>query len=111
VGEKETRQILVPRKVIDELLATIFTVQQYVTLGLAVLGIATLAVATLVFLLSLRLRRREIETLHKIGGQRGAVLTICLFEIVFVLTTSAALAAGLALVTYVSGPNIIRFIL
>jgi putative ABC transport system permease protein len=110
-GEAQALQILVPEKVVDELLATILTVQRYVTLGMGVLGAATLATASLVFLLSLRLRRREIETLHKIGGQRGAVFVICLFEIVFVLLVSAVLAALGSVVTQWIGPDLIRFFL
>ena len=111
LGDQATTQILAPRKVIAELLATIFTVQQYVTLGMAVLGAATLATAALVFLLSLRLRRREIETLHKIGGKRSAVLVICAFEVVSVLSISALLASFVALATEWAGPNLIRLFL
>jgi putative ABC transport system permease protein len=109
--EARATQILVPEKVIDELLATILTVQRYVTLGMAVLGMATLATAALVFLLSLRLRRREIETLHKIGGQRAAVFTICAFEIVFVLASAALLAGVLSVLTHWVGPALIRLFL
>ena len=76
-----------------------------------VLGIATLATAAIVFLLSLRLRRREFETLHKIGGGRGAVLVIGLFEIVFVIAVSAALAALLAAAISRTGPDIFRIFL
>jgi len=111
LGEDHAAQILIPQKVIDGLLATILTVQQYVTVGMAVLGVATLATASLVFLLSLRLRRREIETLHKIGGQRGAVFAICAFEIVFVLAVSTLLASLLAATTHWVGPDLIRFFL
>jgi len=111
VGDESATQILIPRTVIAELLATILTVQRYVTLGMAVLGVATLATAALVFLLSLRLRRREIETLHKIGGQRSVVLVICAFEIVTVLSISASLATLTALATEWLSPNLIRLFL
>lgn len=110
-GEEQTAQVLVPEKVINELLATILTVQRYVTLGMGVLGGATLATAAMVFLLSLRLRRREIETLHKIGGQRNAVLAICAFEVIFVLLVSALLAGLCAGATHWTGPDLIRFFL
>ena len=111
VGREATRQILQPQGVIDELLATVFTVQRYVTLGLVVLGVATIAVTALVFSLSLRLRRREIETLHKIGGQRGAVWVICLFEISAVLAAAVTLAGILLLVTYFTGNAILKLLL
>ena len=62
----------------------------------------------LVFLLSLRLRRREIETLFKIGGSRAAVGTVMVFEVVVVLLTSVVLAAGLTLLTREFGSAAIR---
>jgi len=111
LGEETSTQILDPQRIIAELLDTILTVQQYVTLGMAVLGVATLVTAALVFLLSLRLRRREIETLHKIGGQRSAVLIICAFEVVSVLSISALLAGLVALATQWGGLSLIRFLL
>jgi putative ABC transport system permease protein len=111
VDEDANQQIVVPSGVVGELLARILTVQQYVTLGMALLTAATLAIAGLVFLLSLRLRRREIETLHKIGGSRVAVTLLCSFEIVFVLAVSSAGATLLAGLTRWSGFELIRFFL
>jgi putative ABC transport system permease protein len=107
----EDRQIIVPTDVIASLLATVLTVQHYVTMGMILLGGATLATASMVFLLSLRLRRREIETLHKIGGEPMAVLTVCAFEVLFVLCISMVLAAVLAGLTWWVSPNLIRMIL
>ena len=46
--------------VMDDLLATVFTVRQYVLAAVALVGAATLATIALVFLLSIRLRRAEI---------------------------------------------------
>ena len=42
--------------------------------------------------LSLRLRRREIETIVKIGGSRAAVTGLLISEVVFVLVLGAVLA-------------------
>jgi putative ABC transport system permease protein len=56
-------QILQPTTVIDDLLGTIFTVQSFVVAGMLLVGLAALATTVLVFTLSLRLRKREIETM------------------------------------------------
>jgi ABC-type antimicrobial peptide transport system permease subunit len=48
-------------------------VQTFVIAAVVVVGISTLATAILVFMLSLRLRRREIETMRKIGGSRASI--------------------------------------
>ncbi len=91
----ETRQILKPATVMDDLLGDILTVEKFVVAAFLLVGLATLATAALVFLLSIRLRRREIETLVKIGGSKPRVTAILLTEIVAVLLASAVLAAAL----------------
>ena len=92
----------------NELLATVLTVQRFVVAGAVVLGLATLASASLVFALSLRLRRREIDTLFKIGGSRAAVGMVMASEIVVVLAVGALLAATLTLATREFGAVLIR---
>jgi putative ABC transport system permease protein len=92
-------QIVRPREVMDELLGTILTIQKFVVAGAVIVGAATLASVVLVFLLSLRLRARERETLFKIGGSRGAVGLIMGSEIGAVLLTGVALAALLTALT------------
>ena len=104
----EAVQIVRPDVVMDELLDTILTVQRYVVAGALIVGLATLGSVALVFLLSLRLRRREIETLFKIGGSRAAVAAIMSSEIVAVLLTSFLLAALLTLLTSQFGSTAMR---
>ena len=60
------------------------------------------------FLLSLRLRQREIETMRKIGGTRLRVVGICVSEIILVLITGICLAALLTLATYLASHTLIR---
>lgn len=104
----EQAQIVRPVTVMDELLDTILTVQKYVVAGAVILGLATLATTALVFMLSLRLRRRERETLLKIGGARLSVGVIMASEIVVVLLAGAVLAGGLTFVTNQFGSMAIR---
>ncbi|MHC4942051.1 MAG: ABC transporter permease [Planctomycetota bacterium] len=101
-------QITKPLTVMNELLGTILTVQSYVVTAVIIIGISTLATAALVFLLSQRLRRREIETMHKIGGSRGMVTFILGSEIVTVLAAGILFAAGLTLLTSWAGSSLIR---
>jgi putative ABC transport system permease protein len=92
----------------QELLGTIFTVQSYVVAAIATVALATLITTALVFLLSLRLRRRERETLVKIGGARGSVAVILASEVIFVLGISIAIASGLTAATSRLGAAAIR---
>ena len=107
-GGEERAQIVPPLAVMEGLLDTILTVQKFVIAGAILVGIATLASAALVFLLSLRLRKREIQTLFKIGGSRMTVGAVMASEIVAVLVSSAVLAGGLTLLTRVFGALAIR---
>jgi putative ABC transport system permease protein len=99
LGEDQPVQIVAPPDVLGDLLETVFTVGSYVTVGMVIVGLATLATIGLVFLLSLQLRRREIETMWKIGGSRARIAAILVFEIVSVLLAGVLLAAVLAIFT------------
>jgi len=97
-----------PRDVVEELLDTILTIQQFIVAAVFIVAVATIATAALVFLLSLRLRRREIDTIGKIGGGRWHVASMLLAEIVIVLVLGCVLAAGLTALTWRYGSAIIE---
>jgi len=88
-------QLVLPRTVLGNLLETVFTVQNYVILGLVMLSLATIAVITLVFLLSQQLRYGEFQTLKRMGASRGFVSTLVVSELGFVFLGSLLLAAAL----------------
>ncbi len=111
LGSSETCQIVQPAQVMDGLLATIFTVQGYVVLCIGLVGGATLATMVLVFLLSLRLRRREIETLVKVGGSRIRVALVMGSEMMGVLAAGLLLAGLLTLLTAWLGPALVPMLL
>jgi len=102
------KQIVRPRDVVEELLDTILTIQQFIVAAVFIVAVATVATASLVFLLSLRLRRREIDTIGKIGGGRWHVASMLLAEIVIVLVLGSALAAGLTALTWRYGSAVIE---
>jgi putative ABC transport system permease protein len=88
-------QMIVPAAVLNELLETVFAVQNYVILGLAMLSLATVAVITLVFLLSQQLRKGEFHTLSRIGASKAYIGTLVASEIAFVFIGSFILAGAL----------------
>ena len=85
-------QLIIPGQVLGELLDTVFTVQNYVILGMAMLSLATVAVITLVFLLSQQLIRGEFYTLKRMGASRGFIATLVASELGFVFLGSLLLA-------------------
>jgi putative ABC transport system permease protein len=83
-------QIVLPLDVARGLLRNVFRVGELFDGLLLLVGAATLLAIALVFALSLRLRRREIETIHLIGCGRWTVARLVAAEIALI-----ALAAGL----------------
>ncbi len=110
-GADELSQIIRPRVVMDELLATVLTVQSFIVTAVVIVASSTVATAILVFMLSIRLRRREITTMMKIGGSRMTVLSVLASEILAVLVISLILAFGMTLLTAHYGSSFIRTIL
>jgi len=88
-------QMIVPTEVVDELVDTMFSVRDWILLGSLAVGAATAMTAALVFALSIRVRRREIETIQKIGGGRQRLATILGAEIVAVIVAAVLIAAAL----------------
>ena len=67
--------------------------------AVVVVGCSTLLTTVLVFLLSLRLRRREILTMHRIGGCRKQIGAILAAEIVVTVLLGVGLAGVLTALT------------
>jgi putative ABC transport system permease protein len=101
-------QLISPPEVMDELIATIFTVRQFVITALSIVGFATGLVVILVFLLSLRLRQSEMQTLRSIGGGRWHLATLAAAEIVMVVAVAAALAMLLTWLTEQWGTSLVQ---
>ena len=109
--EQETAvQMLVPLKIIQELLDTVFVVRDYVVLAGAGVAIVAFEIMALVFALSIRLRRREIATIRKIGGARQRLMGVLSAEIVIVVAAGISLAAVLTRVVSHFGELLVRVI-
>jgi len=107
----ERVQIVRPAVVMNDLLDTVLTIQRYVVAAIALAGAAAVSTMALVFLLSIRLRRREIETLVKLGASRGSVAAILASEVVIVFSLGAALAGVLTAAASRFGASAIRALL
>jgi putative ABC transport system permease protein len=106
----QTVQMVVPRAVVDELVDTMFSVRNVMLAVSLGLGLATIATAALVFALSVRLRRREIETMRKIGAPRRRVRAILASEVLIVVVASLAIAAALTAVVSRFGGVLLRML-
>ena len=107
--EDDTDLLLVrPGDVMAELLATVVAVRQYVLAAVLLVGATTVVTIMLVFVLSVRLRRGEIQTMARIGAPPMRVAMILGCEILLVLLISACLAAVLTALAANIGENIFR---
>ena len=109
--ERDRVQIVRSQKVIGELLDTVFTVRDYIVVGVALVAAATGIVAVLVFYLSLRLRKGERHTLSRIGASQLQVQTLMATEIITVLLLSALLSGVLMIITKQYGITLIQQLL
>jgi len=110
LGVDERVQIIRPLDVIDDLLETVISVRSYVVTAVIIVGVSTLITTVLVFLLSLRLRRREILTMHRIGGSRKRIVGILVAEIVATVFIGLCLAGVLTALTARFGAAVIQSI-
>lgn len=104
-------QMIEPRSVMNDLLATVFAVQRYVLLAIGMVGVATAAVVVLVFVLSLRLRSGEMLTMTRLGGARLAISGLMAAEMVIVLVLAVVLAVLLNLMVFTWGDALMNQLL
>ena len=104
-------QAIRPVAVMDELLATVFTVRQYVLAAVGLVGVATFATIALVFVLSARLRRGEIDTMKRIGAAPGRIGAMLGAEIALVLATSVVFAGTLTWFATLWGESLLHWML
>ncbi len=101
LGVSSTEQLLVPVDVVDELMGIVFQIKRFFDAAFAVICASTVLFVTLVVLLSLRIRRREMETMFKIGCSRLTIVRLQAAElgviVVISLLVSTVLLAGLIL--------------
>jgi putative ABC transport system permease protein len=91
-----TAQVLEPIQVVEELLGLVFQVKRFFDANVLLVSVATALLLGLVFLLTLRVRRRELETLAKIGATRATIVRILATEWAVLLLAGVGLAALLA---------------
>jgi putative ABC transport system permease protein len=105
----EPVQMVVPRQVVDDLVETMFSVRDAVLVVSAGLAVATIATAALVFALSIRLRRRELETMRRIGASPARMRAILTSEVLLVVAAAVIIAAALTAAVSRFGGVVLRF--
>ena len=101
----KTGQALATRKVVDELLGFVFQLKRFFDANTLLVTVATGLFLALIVALTLRVRRAELETLHRIGCARGTIVKMVGVELAIVIGAGIviALCGSLALIAWL-GP-------
>lgn len=109
-GLAEKVQLLDPVEVIDELMGIVFQIRRFFDAAFAVVCAATVLFVTLVVLLSLRIRRREMETMFKIGCSRLTIVRLQVAELGLILAISVVVAVVLLTALLRFAPDLVHVI-
>jgi putative ABC transport system permease protein len=104
-------QLLKPDEVIDGLLQNIFRIKHVIDGVIVIVGLATGLAVLLVFLLSMRLRQREIETITRIGCSRCAVLQLLVAEVLIFMLLSAVIVMATVAIVDVYASDLVRLLI
>lgn len=90
----KTAQLLVPTEVVAEILGFVFRLKAFFDANAVLVTLATVLFLALIVALQLRVRRREMETLFKLGCARRTTFKLVATELL--ITVGAGLALALA---------------
>jgi len=99
--EDAAAQMSEPLTVVEELMGLVFRVKRFFTANAVLVAISTALLLMLVILLSIRLRKGEMETMFKIGCGRGTMASLIVAELLIVFLVAAfCITLGVLLVQY-----------
>ena len=98
LSSNEGNQIIKPDDVIDGLLQNIFRIKNMLEAVISVVGLGTVMAIILVFILSLRLRQKEIDTIFKLGCNRMIIARLLGAEILIIVLMSGVLCGVMVFV-------------
>ena len=93
----EELQLLRPIAAVEELLGLVFQAKRFFDANSALVSVSTALFLALVLLLSVRVRKRELETLFKLGCARRTVVQIFGLELAILVTVGLGSSYALSL--------------
>jgi putative ABC transport system permease protein len=104
-------QLIQPKMVVQELILSILRIKRTLDTIIITVSVSTLMTIALVFLLSIRLREKEIKTIFRLGCSRMATSGFIAAEILIIAVTSITLAGVLFMLTWSQSDMIIKQII
>jgi len=102
--------LLVPRDVVEELMSLVFKVKRFFDASFGLVAVSTALFLILVILLSKRIRKREMETMLRIGCSRMTAFWLQAGELGIVLVISLGLAGVLSVTIVLAAPLFVRLL-
>ncbi len=104
----ENMQLIQPRHVVQELIISILRIKRTLDTIIITVSISTLMTIALVFLLSIRLREKEITTIFRLGCSRMATSGFIAAEIIIIAIASVTLAGVLFMLIWSQSDVLIK---
>jgi putative ABC transport system permease protein len=102
-------QIVIPTKVVEHLLQSIFRIKHIFNTVFILVGFATLLILALIVTLSLRLRKDEINTMFTMGSSSYKTFEILGLELIILIVLSMIFAGILYIITGYFVDDFIRY--
>ena len=110
LSRDEMLMIVKPEEVVDTMLQNIFRIRNVLDAVILVVGFATVLAIVLVFALSVRLRRREIGTIFRLGCRKLTIARFLGAEISIIVMMSAVICTGILLVLNHYASDLVRML-
>ena len=104
-------QLIQPKMVVQELISSILRIKRTLDTIIITVSISTLMTIALVFLLSIRLREKEIKTIFRLGCSRMATSGFIFAEIIIIAVMSVTVAGILFMLTWLKSDALIMKII
>lgn len=101
-------QVSVPTVVVQELMGLVFRVQKFFNANAIMIALSTLLLLALVIMLSIRLRKNEMQTMFKIGCGRGTMAGLITAELAIVVFCAGVIVTVCATLIAVGGGDFVR---
>ena len=101
-------QLIQPKMVVQELILSILRIKRTLDTIIVTVSLSTMMTIVLVFLLSIRLREKEIKTIFRLGCSRMATSGFIAAEIIIIGVVSVTLAGILFMLTWSQSDMLIK---
>ena len=101
-------QLIQPKMVVQELILSILRIKRTLDTIIVTVSLSTMMTIVLVFLLSIRLREKEIKTIFRLGCSRMATSGFIAAEIIIIGVASVTLAGILFMLTWSQSDMLIK---